>query len=70
MPKLAANLSTLYNEHVFLDRFAAARADGFAAVELQFPYAFPKEEICGRKPKTTAPKVSPGRRHTSRPAHR
>ena len=40
MPRFAANLSMLYNEHAFLDRFAAAAADGFAAVEYLFPYAF------------------------------
>jgi len=45
MPKFAANLTMLYNEYPFLDRFAAARADGFAAVEFLFPYAYPKEQI-------------------------
>lgn len=40
MPRFAANLSMLYNEHAFLDRFAAAAADGFAAVEFLFPYDF------------------------------
>jgi hydroxypyruvate isomerase len=39
MPRFAANLSMLYPEHDFLDRFAAAAADGFAAVEYLFPYA-------------------------------
>ncbi|MFI4932971.1 MAG: TIM barrel protein, partial [Burkholderiales bacterium] len=39
MPRFAANLSMLYPEHEFLDRFAAAAADGFAAVEYLFPYA-------------------------------
>ncbi len=48
MPKFAANLTMLYNEHAFLDRFAAARADGFEAVELLFPYAFPKEQVAQR----------------------
>lgn len=38
MPRLAANLSLLYPEHGFLDRFAAAAADGFTAVEMLFPY--------------------------------
>jgi hydroxypyruvate isomerase len=38
MPRFAANLSLLYPEHAFLDRFAAARADGFEAVEYLFPY--------------------------------
>jgi hydroxypyruvate isomerase len=45
MPRLAANLTMLYNEHAFLERFAAARGDGFEAVEFLFPYAFPKEQI-------------------------
>ena len=40
MPRFAANLTMLYNEHAFLDRFAAAAADGFTAVEYLFPYAF------------------------------
>jgi hydroxypyruvate isomerase len=45
MPQFAANLTMLYNEHPFLDRFAAAHADGFRAVEFLFPYAFPKEQV-------------------------
>ncbi len=40
MPRFAANLSMLYNEHTFLDRFAAAAQDGFQAVECLFPYPF------------------------------
>ena len=39
MPRFAANLSMLYPEHDFLDRFAAAARDGFEAVEYLFPYA-------------------------------
>ncbi|HEY0818347.1 MAG TPA: 2-oxo-tetronate isomerase [Rhizobacter sp.] len=38
MPRFAANLSFLYGQHAFLDRFAAARRDGFEAVEYLFPY--------------------------------
>ena len=38
MPRFAANLSMMYTEHDFLDRFAAAAADGFTAVEYLFPY--------------------------------
>jgi hydroxypyruvate isomerase len=38
MPKLAANLSMLFREHAFPDRFAAAARAGFRAVEFQFPY--------------------------------
>ena len=45
MPKLAANLSMLFHEIDFLDRFAAARAAGFRAVEYQFPYAWPAAQI-------------------------
>ena len=48
MPRFAANLSMLYNEHDFLDRFAAAAADGFKAVEFLFPYAFETTELARR----------------------
>ena len=45
MPKFSANLSMLFTELPFLDRFeAAARAD-FKAVEFLFPYAFPAADI-------------------------
>jgi len=45
MPKLAANLSTLFKEHPFLDRFAAAAKAGFRAVEYQYPYDHKPEDI-------------------------
>jgi len=48
MPKLAANLSTLFPDVAFLERFAAAAAAGFRYVEYQFPYAFPPEELARR----------------------
>jgi hydroxypyruvate isomerase len=48
MPNFAANLSMMYNEHAFLDRFAAAAADGFRGVEFLFPYAFDAKEIRAR----------------------
>jgi hydroxypyruvate isomerase len=48
MPKFAANLSLMFNEVDFLDRFAAARAAGFDAVEFLFPYAFEAEQIADR----------------------
>ncbi len=48
MPRLAANLSLMFNEIDFLDRFAAARKQGFSAVEYLFPYAFPKAELAKR----------------------
>jgi hydroxypyruvate isomerase len=41
MPRFAANLSMMYTEHPFLDRFAAAAKDGFEAVEFLFPYEWP-----------------------------
>ena len=45
MPRFAANLSMLYNEHEFLDRFSAAAKDGFKAVEYLFPYAFDAQDL-------------------------
>jgi len=48
MPRFAANLSMLYTELPFLDRFAAAAADGFDAVEYLFPYDFTPTEIAAR----------------------
>ncbi|AEM84503.1 2-oxo-tetronate isomerase [Streptomyces violaceusniger] len=45
MPRFAANLSMMYTEHDFLDRFAAASADGFEAVEYLFPYAYDATEL-------------------------
>ena len=48
MPKFAANLSMMYQEHDFLDRFAAAAKDGFKGVEFLFPYDYPPAEIQAR----------------------
>ncbi|MFS8975165.1 2-oxo-tetronate isomerase [Cupriavidus necator] len=48
MPRFAANLSMMYNEHAFLDRFAAAAADGFRAVEYLFPYEHAAAELRAR----------------------
>jgi hydroxypyruvate isomerase len=45
MPKFAANLTMLYNEVDFIDRFDAAAGDGFKGVEYLFPYAYPKEKL-------------------------
>ncbi|MEL7467685.1 MAG: 2-oxo-tetronate isomerase [Pseudomonadota bacterium] len=45
MPKFAANLSMMFNEHDFLDRFAAASKCGFRGVEFLFPYDFDPSEI-------------------------
>lgn len=48
MPKLAANLSMMFNEVPFLDRFAAAAKAGFKGVEFLFPYEHPAPEIAKR----------------------
>jgi hydroxypyruvate isomerase len=48
MPKFAANLSMMFNEWEFLDRFAAAADAGFRAVEFLFPYAFAPDDIAER----------------------
>ena len=48
MPRFAANLTMMYNEHPFLERFAAAAADGFEGVEILFPYADPAAELRAR----------------------
>ncbi|MDR7380059.1 hydroxypyruvate isomerase [Rhodoferax ferrireducens] len=48
MPQFAANLSMLYPEHAFIDRFAAAAADGFSAVEFLFPYALPAADLAAQ----------------------
>ncbi len=45
MPRFAANLSLMFTEWPFLDRFAAAADAGFSAVECQFPYAFPAQKV-------------------------
>mgnify|MGYP005848989395 FL=1 len=45
MPRFAANLSMMFQEHPFLDRFAAAAACGFRGVEFLFPYDHPAETI-------------------------
>ena len=48
MPRFAANLSTMYQEHAFLERFGAAAKDGFKAIEFQYPYAHAAAEIRAR----------------------
>ena len=48
MPKFAANLTMLYNEHPFLDRFDAAARAGFRGVEFLFPYPYPADQIAER----------------------
>ncbi|WKK17313.1 hydroxypyruvate isomerase family protein [Achromobacter insolitus] len=48
MPRLAANLTMMYTEHPFLDRFKAAAGDGFTGVEFLFPYEFTAAELKSR----------------------
>lgn len=48
MPRFAANLTMMYPDMPFLDRFEAAAKDGFKAVEYLFPYAYPAAELAAR----------------------
>ena len=48
MPKLAANLSMLFTEVDFLDRFQAAARAGFKGIEYLFPYAYDKQDLARR----------------------
>ena len=45
MPNFAANLTMLFNEVEFIDRFKAAAEAGFSAVEYLFPYDYEKERL-------------------------
>jgi hydroxypyruvate isomerase len=48
MPKFSANLTMLFSEHEFLDRFDAAARAGFTGVEYLFPYPYEKEKLVER----------------------
>ena len=48
MPRFAANLTMMFNEVPFLDRFEAAARAGFQAVEFLFPYPYPAAEFRSR----------------------
>lgn len=48
MPRFSANLSMLFQEYGFLDRFDAAARAGFEAVEYVSPYEYPADEIAAR----------------------
>jgi hydroxypyruvate isomerase len=48
MPKFAANLTMLFNEVPFIDRFAAAADAGFSGVEYLFPYDFDKNQLAAK----------------------
>ena len=45
MPRFAANLTMMFNEVPFLERFGAAARAGFHAVEFLFPYDYPADQI-------------------------
>jgi hydroxypyruvate isomerase len=45
MPKFAANLTMMFNEYPFPERFAAAAAAGFKGVEFLFPYDYPPQDV-------------------------
>jgi len=48
MPRFCANISMLFGERAFPERFDAAARAGFRAVEIQFPYRWPKDELAAR----------------------
>jgi hydroxypyruvate isomerase len=48
MPRFAANLTMMYTELGFLDRFRAAARDGFTAVEYLFPYEYPAPALAAQ----------------------
>ena len=49
MPRFSVNISTMFTEYDFLDRFKVARKHGFSAVEIQFPYEFPLTKVLAAK---------------------
>jgi hydroxypyruvate isomerase len=65
MPRFAANLGFLFTERPLLERFGAAAAAGFLAVELQFPYEVPpaavKAELAGHSLVQLGINTPPGR---------
>ena len=48
MPRFSANVSMLFTEVPFLDRFAAAADAGFSGVECQFPYHLDSNEVADK----------------------
>ncbi len=49
MPRFSANISMLFQEHDFLDRFQAAKDAGFGAIEVQFPYDIEPKDLLAAK---------------------
>lgn len=48
MPKFAANLSMMFTEVPFLERFKAAKDAGFGGVEFLFPYDYPADQLAAK----------------------
>jgi hydroxypyruvate isomerase len=48
MPRFCANLTLLFNEHPFIDRFVAAANAGFSGVEYLFPYDYDKDQLAAQ----------------------
>ena len=71
MPKLAANLTMLFGEVDFLDRFEAAADSGFRGVEFLFPYAYDAHgaEAAAARPRAGAGAAQPAGRQLGRPAN-
>jgi hydroxypyruvate isomerase len=57
MLRFAANISLLFREQPFLERFAAARAAGFSGVEIQFPYEYPAQVLASAADQAGVPIV-------------
>ncbi|QID16829.1 hydroxypyruvate isomerase [Nitrogeniibacter mangrovi] len=57
MPRFAANISLLFTEHAFAERFDAAARAGFAAVECQFPYDWPLAQLVEARERAGVPLV-------------
>jgi hydroxypyruvate isomerase len=49
LPRFSANISMMFLEHDFLDRFQAAKDAGFGAIEIQFPYDISPEDLLAAK---------------------
>jgi len=57
MPKLCANISMLFNELPFLQRYQAAAANGFVGVECLFPYAYSADDVADAIHQSGIPQV-------------
>ena len=57
MPKFNANLSMMFNEVDFMERFAAAAKAGFKGVEFLFPYAYDKNQLADARAQEQACEV-------------